>query len=228
MSTDGKPLRVLVVDDDALMRTGLRAVLSSDDSLTVVGEAGDGAAAVDLARRYAPDVVLMDVRMPVRDGIDATRDLAAAVPAARVLILTTFEDDEYVTGALAAGASGFLLKRSRPEQLIESVHTVAAGEALLSPAVTRTVIDRMTRTAPPDPARQRRLRDLTPRERDVLEQLARGRSNAEIAAALVVEESTVKTHVKRIMSKLDLRDRVQAVILGYETGLVRPGESPDS
>lgn len=228
MSTDGKPLRVLVVDDDALMRTGLRAVLSSDDSLTVVGEAGDGAAAVDLARRYAPDVVLMDVRMPVRDGIDATRDLAAAVPAARVLILTTFEDDEYVTGALTAGASGFLLKRSRPEQLIESVHTVAAGEALLSPAVTRTVIDRMTRTAPPDPARQRRLRDLTPRERDVLEQLARGRSNAEIAAALVVEESTVKTHVKRIMSKLDLRDRVQAVILGYETGLVRPGESPDS
>jgi DNA-binding NarL/FixJ family response regulator len=224
----GTPLRVLIADDDDLMRAGLRAVLSSDDTLTVVGEAADGREAVALARRLDPDLVLMDVRMPDRDGIQATRELAAALPGVRVLMLTTFEDDDYVVGALAAGASGFLLKRSRPEQLIEAIHTVAAGEALLSPAVTRTVIDRMARSAPPDPARQRRLQDLTPRERDVLGLVARGRSNAEIAAALWVEESTVKTHLKRIMAKLSLRDRVQAVILAYETGLVRPGERPDA
>lgn len=222
------PLRVLIVDDDDLMRAGLRGVLSSDETLAVVGEAADGKQAVELARRLLPDVVLMDVRMPLRDGIEATRELASAVPRARVLILTTFEDDDYVLGALGAGASGFLLKRSRPEQLIDGIHTVAAGEALLSPAVTRTVIDRMARAAPPDRSRARRLLVLTPRERDVLELVARGGSNAEIAAALVVEESTVKTHVKRILSKLDLRDRVQAVILAYETGLVRPGERRDA
>lgn len=229
MSGDaGAPLRVLIADDDDLMRAGLRAVLSSDETLAVAGEAGDGRAAVALARRLQPDVVLMDVRMPGRDGIDATREIVAAVPAARVLILTTFSDDDYVVGALAAGASGFLLKRSRPEQLIDAIHTVAAGEALLSPAVTRTVVDRMARATPPDPAQQRRLRDLTPRERDVLELVARGRSNAEIAAALWVEESTVKTHLKRIMAKLSLRDRVQVVILAYEAGVVRPGERPDA
>jgi DNA-binding NarL/FixJ family response regulator len=220
------PLRVLIADDDDLMRAGLRAVLSSDESVEVVGEAADGAEAVAQARRLAPAVVLMDVRMPGVDGIAATRELAGAVPDTRILILTTFEDDDYVVGALAAGASGFLLKRTRPEQLIAAIHTIAAGESLLSPSVTRTVIDRLARQAvaePPERQRQR-LRVLTPRERDVLELVAKGLSNSEIADTLVVEESTVKTHVKRILAKLELRDRVQAVILAYETGLVRPGE----
>ena len=216
-------LRVLIVDDDDLMRAGLRAVLSSDETVQVVGEAADGRDAVAYTRRLSPDVVLMDVRMPAMDGIAATREIAAAVPQARILMLTTFEDDDYVFGALSAGASGFLLKRTRPEQLIAAIHSVAAGESLLSPSVTRTVIDRMARQPVPDPAAGRRLRDLTPRERDVLELVARGLSNAEIADALVVEESTVKSHIKRILAKLALRDRVQAVILAYETGLVRPG-----
>jgi DNA-binding NarL/FixJ family response regulator len=218
------PLRVLVVDDDDLMRAGLRAVLSSDETVEVIGEAADGHQAVERTRRLQPDVVLMDVRMPDLDGIAATRQLAAAAPGVRVLILTTFEDDDYVFGALSAGASGFLLKRTQPEQLIAAIHTIAAGESLLSPSVTRTVIDRMARQPQPDLSAGRRLRQLTPRERDVLELVARGLPNAEIAATLVVEESTVKTHVKRILAKLDLRDRVQAVILAYETGLVRPGE----
>ncbi|MCM4076113.1 response regulator transcription factor (plasmid) [Actinoplanes sp. TRM88002] len=214
---------VLIVDDDDLMRAGLRAVLSSDDSITVVGEAADGHEAVALAREFAPQVVLMDVRMPHRDGIAATAELSEAVPAARVLMLTTFEDDDYVFGALAAGASGFMLKRTRPERLIEAVHTIAAGESLLSPSVTRTVINRMAAAVPPDPAVARRLRTLTARERDVLELVARGLSNAEIAASLFVEESTVKTHMKRLLGKLGLRDRVQAVIVAYESGLLRPG-----
>jgi DNA-binding NarL/FixJ family response regulator len=217
-------IRVLVADDDDLMRAGLRAVLSSDATLDVVGEAGDGRAAVEAARRLRPDVVLMDVRMPDVDGIEATRALAEALPEARVLILTTFEDDEYIFGALDAGASGFLLKRTQPERLIAAIHTVAAGDSLLSPSVTRRVIDRATQGPGVDPAAGRRLRELTPRERDVLELCARGLSNSEIAAELVVEESTVKTHVKRILAKLGLRDRVQAVILAYEAGLVRPGE----
>ncbi|MEH1128972.1 response regulator transcription factor [Micromonospora sp. CPCC 206061] len=220
---DGPLVRVLVVDDDDLMRAGLSAVLSSDETVRVVGEAGDGRAAIDQARVLCPDVVLMDVRMPRMDGIAATREVAAAAPGARILILTTFEDDDYVFGALAAGASGFLLKRTRPEQLIAAIHTIAGGEALLSPSVTRTVIDRMARQPPLAPPDSRRLGGLTPRERDVLELVARGLSNAEIAATLVVEESTVKTHVKRILAKLDLRDRIQAVILAYETGVVRPG-----
>ncbi|GAA4717882.1 response regulator transcription factor [Phytohabitans rumicis] len=214
---------VLIVDDDDLMRAGLRAVLSSDETIDVVGEAADGRAALDRVRQLSPEVVLMDVRMPRMDGIAATRELSAAAPASRILMLTTFEDDDYVFGALHAGASGFLLKRTRPERLIEAIHTIAAGESLLSPSVTRTVIDRMARQPVPDPAAGRRLRDLTPRERDVLELVARGLSNQEIAAALVVEESTVKSHVKRILAKLALRDRVQAVILAYETGLVHPG-----
>ncbi|MBW6437256.1 response regulator transcription factor [Actinoplanes hulinensis] len=218
-------LRVLVVDDDDLMRAGLRAVLSSDDRIAVVGEAADGREAVTRARALLPDVVLMDVRMPHQDGIAATRDLSSVAPEVRVLILTTFEDDDYVFGALNAGASGFLLKRTRPEQLIEAIHTVAAGESLLSPSVTRTVIDRMTTATPPDPETTRRLRVLTARERDVLTLVARGLSNAEIATELFVEESTVKTHMKRILPKLKLRDRVQAVILAYETGMVRPGEN---
>jgi DNA-binding NarL/FixJ family response regulator len=219
-------VRVLIADDDDLMRAGLRAVLSSDETVAVVDEAADGRVAVERTRALAPDVVLMDVRMPNLDGVAATREIVATVPATRILILTTFEDDDYVVGALSAGASGFLLKRTRPEQLIAAIHTIAAGESLLSPSVTRTVIDRMTRHAPPDPAAGRRLQALTPRERDVLELVARGLSNSEIAVELVVEESTVKTHLKRILSKLELRDRVQAVILSYETGLVKPGESP--
>jgi DNA-binding NarL/FixJ family response regulator len=220
------PVRVLIVDDDDLMRAGLRAVLSSDPSIEAVADAADGREAVRLTQRLRPDVVLMDVRMPNMDGIAATREVLAAAPQARVLILTTFEDDDYVFGALAAGASGFLLKRTQPEQLIGAIHTIAAGESLLSPSVTRTVIDRMARLPQPDPSASRRLRDLTPRERDVLELVARGLSNSEIADTLVVEESTVKTHMKRILTKLDLRDRVHAVILAYETGLVRPGAQP--
>ncbi len=221
-------VRVLIVDDDDLMRAGLRAVLSSDETIDVVGEAADGRDGIDHARRLRPDVVLMDVRMPHLDGIAATRQTVASAPASRILILTTFEDDDYVFGALNAGASGFLLKRTRPEQLITAIHTVASGEALLSPAVTRTVIDKLARQPQPDPAIGRRLRQLTPRERDVLELIARGLSNTEIAGTLVVEESTVKTHVKRILAKLRLRDRVQAVILAYEAGLVRPGEGTPS
>jgi len=218
------PVRVLLVDDDGLMRAGLRAVLSSDETVEVVGEAADGRAAVERTRVLRPDVVLMDVRMPELDGIAATRLIVAATPAARVLMLTTFSDDDYVVDALAAGASGFLLKRARPEQLLEAIHVVAAGESLLSPAVTRAVVDRVARSAAAaDPTAGRRLRVLTPRERDVLELIARGRANAEIAGDLGVEESTVKTHVKRILAKLGLRDRVHAVIFGYEAGLVRPG-----
>jgi DNA-binding NarL/FixJ family response regulator len=218
---------VLVVDDDDLMRAGLRAVLSSDDRILVVGEAADGREAVEQTRRAGPDVVLMDVRMPHLDGIGATREIVAGGSPARILILTTFEDDDYVFGALSAGASGFLLKRTQPEQLIAAIHTIAAGESLLSPAVTRTVIDRMARQPQPDPGAGRRLRDLTPREREVLESVARGHTNTEIAELLGVEESTVKTHVKRILAKLHLRDRVQAVILAYETGLIRPGDTPN-
>jgi DNA-binding NarL/FixJ family response regulator len=218
-------LRVLLVDDDDLMRAGLRAVLSTDEAIHVVGEAADGRQAVARARELDPDVALMDVRMPHLDGIAATRELASVAPRTRVLVLTTFEDDDYVFGALGAGASGFLLKRTRPERLIEAIHTVAAGDCLLSPSVTRIVVDRMARQPPPDPAAGRRLRGLTPRERDVLALVARGLSNAEIAEALLVEESTVKTHMKRILAKLHLRDRVQAVILAYETALVRPGSA---
>jgi DNA-binding NarL/FixJ family response regulator len=217
-------VRVLIVDDDDLMRAGLRAVLSTDDTIDVVAEAADGRAAIDQARRTRPDVVLMDVRMPTMDGIAATREIVATTPRARILVLTTFEDDDYVFGALNAGASGFLLKRSRPEQLIDAIHTIAAGEALLAPSVTRTVIDRMARHPRPDPTTHRRLDELTPRERDVFRLAARGLSNTEIARTLVVEESTVKTHVKRILAKLDLRDRIQIVILAYETGIIHPGE----
>lgn len=218
------PLPVLIVDDDDLMRAGLRAVLSSDDRLRVVGEASDGREAIAAVRREEPRVVLMDVRMPDVDGIAATREIVRVAPEARVLMLTTFSDDDYVLGALRAGASGFLLKRAQPEELIAAIHTIAAGDALLSPSVTTTVIDRLAREPEPDPSAGRRLRQLTPRERDVLLLIARGKINAEIAVSLGVEESTVKTHVKRILSKLNLRDRVQAVIFVYESGMVRAGE----
>jgi DNA-binding NarL/FixJ family response regulator len=217
------PVRVLVVDDDDLMRAGLRAVLSSDQTVQVVGEASDGRAAVQRVGEFRPDVVLMDVRMPDLDGIAATREVVAASPEVKVVILTTFEQDDYIFGALSAGASGFLLKRTSPEELIAAIHTVAAGDSLLSPSVTRRVIDRMAQHPTAEVSFDERLADLTPREREVLENLARGLSNTEIAAALIIEESTVKTHVKRILMKLRLRDRVQAVIFAYESGLTRPG-----
>jgi RNA polymerase sigma factor (sigma-70 family) len=216
-------VRVLLVDDDGLMRAGLRSVLSSDETIEVVGEASDGHEAIERARTLTVDVVLMDVRMPALDGIAATRELLAVQPEARVVILTTFEQDDYIFGALNAGASGFLLKRTRPEELIAAVHSVATGEALLSPSVTRTVIERTAQQPTPDTSARERLDELTPREREVLTLIAHGLSNGEIAAALVVEESTVKTHVKRILRKLRLRDRVHGVIFAYESGLARPG-----
>ena len=219
--------QVLIVDDDDLMRAGLVELLTSDSEIEITGEAATGREAVEQARRLTPDVVLMDVRMPDLDGIGATRELAAAAPEAKVLILTTFEQDDYVFGALRAGASGFLLKRTRPEDLISAVQTIAAGDSLLSPSVTRRVIDRMAQQPTPNLADQDTLDELTPREREVLELIARGLSNREIAAALVVEESTIKTHVKRILMKLNLRDRVQAVIFAYETGVNRPAAAPN-
>jgi DNA-binding NarL/FixJ family response regulator len=214
--------RVLIVDDDGLMRAGLVELLSNDPTIDIVGQAATGREAIEQTRRLAPDVVLMDVRMPDLDGIAATRELSRVAPAARVLILTTFEQDDYIFGALRAGASGFLLKRARPEELIAAVHTIAAGDSLLSPSVTRRVIDRIAQQPTPELTDQTKLDELTPREREVLELIARGMSNREIAAALVVEESTIRTHVKRVLMKLDLRDRVQAVIFAYETGVNRP------
>jgi DNA-binding NarL/FixJ family response regulator len=214
--------RVLIADDDGLMRAGLVELLAGEPEIEVVGEAATGREAVERARRLRPDIVLMDVRMPDLDGIGATRELTRAAPSARVLILTTFEQDDYVFGALRAGASGFLLKRSRPEELIAAVHTVAAGESLLSPSVTRLVIDRMAQQPVPELAAAAKLDALTPREREVLELIARGLSNREIATQLYVEESTIRTHVKRIQMKLALRDRVQIVIFAYESGVNRP------
>jgi DNA-binding NarL/FixJ family response regulator len=214
--------RVLIADDDDLMRAGLAELLTADPEIDIVGQASTGRQAVERARRLTPDVVLMDVRMPDLDGIAATRELSRTAPGTRVLILTTFEQDDYIFGALRAGASGFLLKRTRPEELIEAVHTIAAGESLLSPSVTRRVIDRMAQQPTPELSDRAALDTLTPREQDVLVLIARGLSNREIATALVVEESTIRTHVKRILMKLNLRDRVQAVILAYETGLNQP------
>jgi DNA-binding NarL/FixJ family response regulator len=219
----GRAVRVLLVDDDDLMRAGLRAVLSTDESIEVVGEAADGRSAVSTARALRPDVVLMDVRMPGLDGIAATREVLGVSADIKVAILTTFEQDDYIFGALDAGASGFLLKRTRPEDLIAAIHTIAAGDALLSPPVTKRVIERMAGHGIPDSGARARLGELTPREREVLEQIARGLSNSEIAAAFFIEESTVKTHVRRILMKLHLRDRVQAVIFAYESGLTQPG-----
>jgi DNA-binding NarL/FixJ family response regulator len=216
-------VRVLIVDDDDLMRAGLRGVLSSDERIEVVGEAADGRDAAYRTRLLRPDVILMDVRMSDLDGIAATREVLAEFPDVKVVILTTFEEDDYIFGALSAGASGFLLKRTSPEELIAAIHTIHAGDSLLSPSVTSRVIERTARRPPPDASQDPRLEELTPRERDVLELIARGLSNAEIAAELVVEESTVKTHVKRVLSKLGARDRVQAVIIAYESGLAVAG-----
>ena len=217
------PVRVLIVDDDDLMRAGLKSVLASDESVQVVAEIGNGRAAVQSTREHRPDVVLMDIRMPDLDGIAATREVLASSADVKVVILTTFEEDDYIFGALNAGASGFLLKRTRPEELIAAIHTIAAGDSLLSPSVTRRVIDRMAQEPPLEASSSKRLDALTQREREVLELVARGLSNGEIANALFVEESTVKTHVKRILMKLGLRDRVQAVIFAYESGVTRPG-----
>ena len=213
---------VLIVDDQALVRVGLRKILEIEPDTEVVGEAVDGAEAVRETARLAPDVVLMDIRMPVLDGIEATRRIVAARPEARVLILTTFGLDSYVYEALRAGASGFMLKDAPPEEIAGAVRVVAGGDALLAPAITRGVVAEFTRQRPvPTPPAS--LDELTTREREVLELLARGLSNAEICDRLVITEATTKTHVARILQKLELRDRIQAVIYAYEAGIVTPG-----
>jgi DNA-binding NarL/FixJ family response regulator/class 3 adenylate cyclase len=223
----GAGIRVLIVDDQALVRTGFRMILDAEANMEVVGEAANGKEALDEAARLAPDVVLMDVRMPELDGIEATRRLLASDGVrSKVVMLTTFDMDEYVYEALRAGASGFLLKDAPPEQLVAGIRAVCSGEALLAPSVTRRVIEEFvrrppeaTRSAPPE------IDELTPREREVLTLIARGLSNAEIAQSLVVSETTVKTHVARVLMKLQLRDRVQAVVMAYESGLVQAGEA---
>ena len=218
-------IRVLIADDQALVRGGFRAILEAESDIDVVAEVGDGGEALDVARSHRIDVVLMDIRMPRLDGIEATRRLLAEPrnPPTRVLVLTTFDLDEYVYEALRAGASGFLLKDVRPEHLAPAVRVVAAGEALLAPSVTRRLIEEFARRPVPRGRSLEALQQLTPRERDVLMLVARGMSNSEIAGRLFVGESTVKTHVAHILSKLDLRDRVHAVVFAYESGLVQPG-----
>lgn len=215
-------LRVLVVDDQALVRTGFRMILESEPGISVVGEAEDGLRAVERALELRPDVVLMDIRMPQMDGIEATRRLIAADPAAKVLVLTTFDLDEYVYEALRAGASGFMLKDAPPEQLIVAVRTIAAGEALLAPSITRRLIEQYVRRPGPSPTRPIASERLTSREVEVLALIGRGSTNGEIAAELVLSEATVKTHVGHIFGKLDLRDRAQAVVFAYENGIVQP------
>jgi DNA-binding NarL/FixJ family response regulator len=210
---------VLLVDDDDLMRAGLRSVLSTDEGIDVVGEAGDGRAAVERARALQPDVALLDVQMPLLDGIAATPLVLACSPRTKIVMLTTFDHDDYIFGGLRAGASGFLLKRTRPEDLIAAIHTVASGDSLLSPSVTRRVIEEIARRpAHRGPELRQTVALLTAREREVFGLIAQGCSNAEIAAELYVEESTVKSHVKRILQKLGVRDRVHAVIVAYESG----------
>jgi DNA-binding NarL/FixJ family response regulator len=217
-------IRVLIADDQELVRTGFRVVIDAEPDLEVVGEAADGIAALEATAKLQPDVVLMDIRMPHLDGIEATRRIAAANGSPRVLMLTTFDLDDYVYEALRAGASGFLLKDARAEELRHAIRTVAAGDALLSPTITRRLIESYTRRPPPT-AQPAPLAELTPRELEVLRLVARGLSNADIARVLVVSDATVKTHVARIFSKLDLHDRAQAVVLAYESGLVQPGEN---
>jgi DNA-binding NarL/FixJ family response regulator len=225
-------ISVLLADDQPLLRRGFRMILEAEDGLTVAGEAGDGAEAVELARQVRPDVVLMDIRMPGTDGIEATRRITAAEPGIRVLVLTTFDLDEYAFGALRAGASGFLLKDVRPAELVAAVRTVASGDAVVSPRVTRRLLEEYAQQLPVADGdaeagvdRYPQLSSLTEREREVLEVVAQGLSNIEIATSLYVSETTVKSHVGRILAKLGLRDRVQIVVLAYESGLVRPGQS---
>ena len=217
-------IRVLVVDDQALVRGGFRMILDAQKDIEVVAEAGDGREALQKARELRPDVVLMDIRMPELDGLEATRRLLGEDGSTRVLILTTFDADEYVYEAMKAGASGFLLKDVRPEQLAEAVRVVAAGDALLAPAITRRLVEQFVRRPPPRSGKPGEVAELTRRELDVLALVARGFSNSEIASTLFLTEATVKTHVTHILSKLNLRDRVQAVVLAYESGLVQPGE----
>jgi DNA-binding NarL/FixJ family response regulator len=213
-------IRVLVADDQSMIRAGFRRLLADEPDIDVVAEAENGLEAVEKVARFAPAVVLMDIRMPQLDGIEATRRILAADPAARILILTTFDLDEYVYEALRAGASGFVLKDDPPEQLIAAIHTVAAGDALLSPAVTRRVIERFARL--PEPAPPKELAELTGREREIFRLIANGLSNAEIGRELYISETTVKTHVTHVFQKLNVRDRVQAVVLAYQTGIVGP------
>ena len=219
------PIRVLLVDDQALVRTGFAMILKDEPDIEVVGEAPDGKAAIAAVARFHPDVVVMDIRMPVMDGVEATRRLARdAERPVRILILTTFDADEYVLEALRAGASGFLLKDAPPADFAQAIRIVAAGEALLAPSVTRRLLDRFADRLPgPPDERSARLKDLTERELEVLRLVARGLSNREIAEQLVLAEATVKTHVSHMLLKLDLRDRAQAVVLAYEAGIVRPG-----
>jgi DNA-binding NarL/FixJ family response regulator len=217
------PIRVLIADDQALLRGGFRMILDAQPDVEVVGEASDGAEALRLAEELEPDIVLMDVRMPDLDGIEATRRLTEREGAPRVVMLTTFDTAEVVYDAMQAGASGFLVKDLPPEQLVAGVRTVAAGDALLAPTVTRRVIEEFVRRPPRNAPAPPELAELTAREVEVLTLLARGRSNAEIAQELVVSDATVKTHVAAVLRKLDLRDRVQAVVYAYESGLVQPG-----
>jgi DNA-binding NarL/FixJ family response regulator len=216
-------IRVVIVDDQAMVRSGFRSLLSQESDIDIVAEAADGEAALDAVRRHQPDVVLMDIRMPVLDGLSATRQLASEGRSARILVLTTFDLDEYVYEALRAGASGFLLKDATAEELLEAVRVLAAGEALLDPTVTRRVIDAFVSTPPAPTPDSTLLARLTEREVEVLRLMARGDSNAEIARELYVSEATAKTHVSSVLHKLQLRDRVQAVIYAYEHGLVQPG-----
>ena len=224
-------IRVVIADDQALLRTGFGLILNEEDDIEVVGEAENGLEAVDVVTRLRPDVVLMDVRMPGIDGLEATRRITSTVesePPVRILVLTTFDLNEYVYAALRAGASGFLLKDVPPEQLVAGVRLVAEGEALLAPSVTRRLIEQFARLAPAPAAPPEGVGELTARELEVFKLLARGLSNAEIAVELVVSEATVKTHVARVLMKLGLRDRVQAAVLAYECGVVRPGRAAPS
>ena len=224
-------ISVLLADDQPLLRRGFRMILEAEGDLTVVAEAGDGEEAVEQARRHTPDVVLMDIRMPGTDGIEATRRITAAEPGVRVLVLTTFDLDEYAFGALRAGAAGFLLKDVRPAELVAAIRTVAAGDAVVSPRIPRRLLEEYAQQLPVADAagdqasRYPQLSSLTEREREVLAVVAQGLSNTEIAASLFVSETTVKSHVGRILAKLGLRDRVQIVVLAYESGLVKPGTS---
>jgi DNA-binding NarL/FixJ family response regulator len=218
-------VRVLLVDDQALVRAGFRMILDAEDDLDIVAEAGDGLEALALADKYTIDVALMDIRMPNLDGIEATRRLLERSPGTKVLMLTTFDLNEYVYEALRAGASGFLLKDAPPERLVDAIRTVAEGDALLAPSITRRVIEEYVRRPLSPDGLPHQLAELTARELEVLRLVARGRSNAEIAKDLFLGETTVKTHVARILQKLELRDRVQAVVFAYEVGLVAPGEA---